>query len=123
MLFPSLLTTCLTPVMATTRYKGPLPEGVPILKTVEEGRQFQAANVNACMWPDNGGYYMKNPDGTVIAVASDEVCEYADRGEAEIAAMIASGELSDDETCHLGEGGGPCQNCINAQSEKGHSGP
>jgi hypothetical protein len=51
----------------------------------------------------------EEPDGTVIAVASDEVCEYADRGEAEIEAMIASGELSDDEPCHLGEGGGRCQ--------------
>jgi hypothetical protein len=46
-----------------------------------------------------------------------------DRGEAEIEAMIASGELSDDEPCHLGEGGGRCQNCINAKSGKGHSGP
>jgi hypothetical protein len=93
------------------------------LKTVEEDRQFKAANVNACMWPYNGDYYMKNPGGTVIAVASDEVCEYADRGEAEIEAMIASGELSDDEPCHPGEGGGPCQNCINAKCGKGHSGP
>src|SRR4051812_48342692 len=61
---------------ATTRYNSP-PRGCTYLENCRRSRQFQAAKVNACMWPDNGGYYMENPDGTVIAAASDEVCEYA----------------------------------------------
>jgi hypothetical protein len=111
--------------MTTTRYKEPLPEGLPVLKNREEARDFQMANVNACMWPENGGHYFKNPDGTPLAVASDELCEYIDRGNAEVEAKIASGELSDNETCHLNEGGGPCQSCIDANfktnSGNGHT--
>ncbi|KAJ5308776.1 hypothetical protein PENANT_c013G00607 [Penicillium antarcticum] len=117
-----LAITCLTLThtlaMTTPRYKGPLPEFLPILKNYDEAREFQIANLDACMWPENGGHYFKDMDNKLLAVASDELCEYVDRGNAEIDAMIAAGELPEPEECDVCEGKIPCRKCFEAASKQ-----
>ncbi|KAE8152039.1 hypothetical protein BDV25DRAFT_138303 [Aspergillus avenaceus] len=69
--------------MSITRYKDPIPEGVPIISTLEEAVQLQLTNENCCFYPENNGHYAKILDGTVVGVASDEMIEEIDRREAE----------------------------------------
>ena len=80
--------------MSTTRYKDPIPEGVCIFTTLDEAAKIQLANPAASLYPVNNGHYVKNPDGTVIAVAADEICEELDHRIAELDARIAAGELT-----------------------------
>lgn len=83
--------------MSTTRYKDPIPEGVCVFTTLDEAAKIQGANPYAIFYPVNNGHYAKNPDGTVVAVASDEMCEEIDRRNAELEAKIAAGEKLTDE--------------------------
>lgn len=85
------------PEMSTTRYKDPIPEGVCVFTTLDEAAKIQGANPYAIFYPVNNGHYAKNPDGTVVAVASDEMCEEIDRRNAELEAKIAAGEKLTDE--------------------------
>lgn len=82
--------------MSTTRYKDPIPEGVRLFTTLDEAAEIQMAHPAACLWPDNNGHYVKEPDGTVVAVAADEICEEIDRRLADLDTKIASGELTDE---------------------------
>ncbi|KAE8362718.1 hypothetical protein BDV27DRAFT_146727 [Aspergillus caelatus] len=59
--------------MSTTRYKDPIPEGVCVFTTLDEAAKIQQANPYAIFYPENNGHYAKDPDGTVVAVASDEM--------------------------------------------------
>ncbi|KAE8395443.1 hypothetical protein BDV23DRAFT_178496 [Aspergillus alliaceus] len=70
--------------MSTTHYKDPIPESI-------------CAIPSAISYPENNGYYAKDPDGTVIAVASDEICEVIDCRNAKLEAKIAAGEKLMDE--------------------------
>lgn len=83
--------------MSTTRYKDPIPDGVCVFTTLDEAAQIQKANPHAIFYPENNGHYAKDPDGTVVAVASDEMCEEIDRRNAELEAKIAAGEKLTDE--------------------------
>lgn len=85
------------PEMSTTRYKDPIPEGVCVFTTLDEAAKVQRENQYAIFYPENNGYYAKNPDGTVVGVASDEMCEEIDRRNAELEAKIAAGEKLTDE--------------------------
>ncbi|KAE8164068.1 hypothetical protein BDV40DRAFT_122521 [Aspergillus tamarii] len=85
------------PKMSTTRYKDPIPEGVCVFTTLDEAAKIQQANPYAIFYPENNGHYAKDPDGTVVAVASDEMCEEIDRRNAELEAKIAAGEKLTDE--------------------------
>ena len=81
--------------MSITRYKDPIPEGVSVFTTLAEAAKIQLANPAASLYPFNDGHYIKDPDGTVIAVAADEICEELDHRIAELDAKIAAGELTD----------------------------
>lgn len=85
------------PKMSTTRYKDPIPDGVCVFTTLDKAAQIQKANPHAIFYPENNGHYAKDPDGTVVAVASDEMCEEIDRRNAELEAKIAAGEKLTDE--------------------------
>ncbi|KAJ5616028.1 hypothetical protein N7537_001142 [Penicillium hordei] len=64
--------------MSTTRYTVPVPEFMPILETRQElndmAMQFPLGTVD----DRNGGYYLLDHDATVLAVASDSLCEELD---------------------------------------------
>ncbi|EED19330.1 hypothetical protein TSTA_026410 [Talaromyces stipitatus ATCC 10500] len=55
----------------TTRCKSPIPPDVIIAK-------IQHANLGALAVPGNGGYYLKYPEGKVVAIASDRLCSVLD---------------------------------------------
>ncbi|KAF5862095.1 hypothetical protein ETB97_012160 [Aspergillus alliaceus] len=69
----------------------PIPEGICVFTTLDEAAKIEKASPSAISYPENNGYYAKDPDGTVIAVASDEMCEVIDCRNAELEAKIAAG--------------------------------
>ena len=83
------------PGMSTARYQDPIPEGVCVFPTLDEAAKIQLENPAASLYPVHNGHYIKNPDGAVIAVAADEICEELGRRTAELDAKIAAGELTD----------------------------
>ncbi|GAB1207214.1 hypothetical protein APSETT445_005927 [Aspergillus pseudonomiae] len=84
-------------MMSITRYKDPIPDGALIVTTLDGAAFVQKTFPHAIFYPENNGHYAKDPDGTVIAVASDALCEEIDRRNAELEAKIAAGEkLTDD---------------------------
>ncbi|KOC15361.1 hypothetical protein AFLA70_25g005561 [Aspergillus flavus AF70] len=85
------------PKMSTTRYKDPIPKGVYVFTTLDEAIPIKKANPYAIFYPENNGHYAKDPDGTVVAIASDEMCEEIDRRNAELEAKITAGEKLTDE--------------------------
>ncbi|KAJ5094593.1 hypothetical protein N7456_010454 [Penicillium angulare] len=64
----------------TTRYKLPIPSGIEIVKTKPAFARLQniEANQGALSFAENGGYYLKFPEGKVVAVASDHLCRVLD---------------------------------------------
>lgn len=62
----------------TTRYKSPIPQNVDIIETKPELGKTQGANQGALLYPENGGYYLKYPEGAVVAIASDRLCSVLD---------------------------------------------
>lgn len=62
----------------TTRYKSPIPHNVNIIETKPELGKTQDANQGALLYPENGGYYLKYSEGTVVAIASDRLCSVLD---------------------------------------------
>ncbi|OQD71183.1 hypothetical protein PENPOL_c001G00221 [Penicillium polonicum] len=64
--------------MSTTRYTVPIPESMLILETRQllndMAMQFPLGTVD----DRNGGYYLLDHDATVLAVASDSLCEELD---------------------------------------------
>lgn len=62
-----------------TRYKSPLPPDVIISRTKLGFSNLQTAHLPALVHPENGGYYLKTPEGKVIAVADDRLCCIADK--------------------------------------------
>ncbi|KNG89740.1 hypothetical protein ANOM_001970 [Aspergillus nomiae NRRL 13137] len=84
-------------MMSITRYKDPIPDGALIVTTLDGAAFVQKTFPHAIFYPENNGHYAKDPDGTVIAVASDALCEEIDRRNAELEAKIAAGEKLTDE--------------------------
>lgn len=64
--------------LATTRYISPIPENITIANTKPQLAEMQHANIGALLFPENGGYYLKHPEGKVVAVASDRLCSILD---------------------------------------------
>ncbi|KAH8705223.1 hypothetical protein BGW36DRAFT_367118 [Talaromyces proteolyticus] len=81
--------------MSTTRYTIPVPEGIPIIATLEEVDKIVRDNPTVCLYDEDNGYYLKDDAGTAVAVASDELCEEFDKRMEDLNQKIASGELSD----------------------------
>jgi hypothetical protein len=73
-----LLLIASTVATSTTRYTVPIPESMDVLETrrdlIEMTEQYPLSTVDA----RNGGWYILNSDGTVLAVATDSVCEDLD---------------------------------------------
>lgn len=61
-----------------TRYKLPIPPDVKIANTKPEFGKLQWDNEGALVYPENGGYYLKYPEGKVVAIASDRLCSITD---------------------------------------------
>lgn len=61
-----------------TRYKSPIPPDVKIANTKPEFAKLQWDNEGALVGPENGGYYLKHPEGKVVAIASDRLCSIMD---------------------------------------------
>lgn len=67
-----------TTATTTTRYKSPIPPNVEIVKTKPEFAKIQNTNSGTLVGPENGGYYLKFPEGKVVAIASDRLCSVMD---------------------------------------------
>lgn len=64
--------------MSTTRYTVPVPEWTPILETRQELNDMAMQYPLGTVDDRNGGYYLLDHDATVLAVASDSLCEELD---------------------------------------------
>lgn len=67
-----------TATTTTTRYKSPIPPNVEIAETKPAFAKIQDANVGTLLYAENGGYYLKYPEGKVVAIASDRLCSILD---------------------------------------------
>ncbi|EED22359.1 hypothetical protein TSTA_096080 [Talaromyces stipitatus ATCC 10500] len=65
--------------LTLTRYKSPLPPNVIISGSKLGFAKLQHANLGALVGPENGGYYLKYPEGKVVAVANDQLCSIIDK--------------------------------------------
>ncbi|EED13793.1 hypothetical protein TSTA_100380 [Talaromyces stipitatus ATCC 10500] len=65
-------------IFTLTRYKSPLPPNVIIAETKLGFAKLQHSNLGALVGPENGGYYLKYPEGKVVAVANDRLCSVID---------------------------------------------
>jgi hypothetical protein len=75
-----LLTTTIanTFAMSTTRYNIPIPESLTILETRQELNDMAEKYSLGSLAGRNGGYYLLDHDATVLAIASDSLCEELD---------------------------------------------
>ncbi|EAW21098.1 uncharacterized protein NFIA_062590 [Aspergillus fischeri NRRL 181] len=64
--------------MATTRYTEPIPEGIPVLETRKQLNDMADQYPMGTLDDRNGGYYLLDHDGAVLAVTSDSLCEELD---------------------------------------------
>ncbi|CAG8359222.1 unnamed protein product [Penicillium salamii] len=64
--------------MSTTRYLVPIPESTKILETREQLNDMAMQYPLGTMDDRNGGYYLLDYDATVLAIASDALCEKLD---------------------------------------------
>jgi hypothetical protein len=64
--------------MATTRYTVPIPHGTLILETRKQLNDMADQYPMGTLDDRNGGYYLLDHDGAVLAVTSDSLCEELD---------------------------------------------
>ncbi|KAJ5208797.1 hypothetical protein N7449_003176 [Penicillium cf. viridicatum] len=64
--------------MSTTRHTVPVPESIPILETRQQLNDMAMQFPLGTLDDRNGGYYLLDYDATVLAVASDSLCEELD---------------------------------------------
>ncbi|OQE63988.1 hypothetical protein PENNAL_c0232G04894 [Penicillium nalgiovense] len=76
LLFPLLIAS--TIATSTTRYTVPIPESMDVLETHRTLNEMAAQNPLSTVNARNGGWYILNHDGTVLAIATDSVCEELD---------------------------------------------
>ncbi|KAB8214517.1 hypothetical protein BDV33DRAFT_196035 [Aspergillus novoparasiticus] len=62
----------------TTRYTIPIPAGILILETRQQLNDMAAAYSMGTLDDRNGGYYLLDQDGEILAVAADGLCEELD---------------------------------------------
>lgn len=63
---------------STTRYIVPIPESMVMLETRRELNEMAEQYPMSTVGTRNGGWYMLDHDGTVLAVASDSMCAELD---------------------------------------------
>ncbi|KAJ6183732.1 hypothetical protein N7519_005033 [Penicillium mononematosum] len=73
-----LLLIASTVAMLTTRYTVPIPESMNVLETRRELNEMAEHYPLSTVGARNGGWYILDHDGTVLAVATDSVCEELD---------------------------------------------
>ncbi|KAF7164165.1 hypothetical protein CNMCM5623_008855 [Aspergillus felis] len=81
--------------MATTRYTVPIPEGIPVLETRQQLNDMADQYPMGTVDDRNGGYYLLDHDGTVLAVTSDSLSEELDASMEE-ARKLHAGNLDDE---------------------------
>ncbi|KAJ5944251.1 hypothetical protein N7516_004419 [Penicillium verrucosum] len=64
--------------MSTTRYTAPVSESMPILETRQQLNDMAMQFPLGTLDDRNGGYYLLDHDATILAVASDSLCEELD---------------------------------------------
>ncbi|KAJ5806848.1 hypothetical protein N7474_010440 [Penicillium riverlandense] len=64
--------------ITTARYNSPIPPNVEIAETKPAFAKIQDANLGTLLYAENGGYYLKYPEGEVVAIASDRLCSILD---------------------------------------------
>jgi hypothetical protein len=64
--------------MTTTRYTVPIPDETLVLETRKQLNDMADQYPMGTLDDRNGGYYLLDHDGTVLAVASDSLCEELD---------------------------------------------
>ncbi|PWY81693.1 hypothetical protein BO94DRAFT_426492, partial [Aspergillus sclerotioniger CBS 115572] len=62
----------------TTRYIEPIPDNIPVMETRDQLHELAHENSKGSLDDRNGGYYMLDKKGKVLAVASDDLCEHLD---------------------------------------------
>jgi hypothetical protein len=73
--FVSVISTL---AMSTTRYTVPIPGSTQILETREQLNDMAMQYPLGTLDDRNGGYYLLDHDATVLAIASDSLCEELD---------------------------------------------
>ncbi|KAL4889820.1 hypothetical protein BDV59DRAFT_205006 [Aspergillus ambiguus] len=81
---------------SSTALTSDIPSRTSEILTLGESSQFQAENPLSCLWPENNGYYVKNPDGTVLAVLSDDMCHEFDLRFQHLEEAERAGTLTDE---------------------------
>lgn len=72
------VTTVSTFAMSTARYTVPIHESIQILETRQQLNDMARQYPLGTMDDRNGGYYLLDYDDTVLAIASDPLCEELD---------------------------------------------
>ncbi|KAE8165930.1 hypothetical protein BDV40DRAFT_297047 [Aspergillus tamarii] len=67
-----------TALASLTRYTVPVPAGTLILETRQQLNDMAAAYSTGTLDDRNGGYYLLDHDGEILAVAADGLCEELD---------------------------------------------
>ncbi|OOF92430.1 hypothetical protein ASPCADRAFT_210290 [Aspergillus carbonarius ITEM 5010] len=80
--------------MSLTRYTAPIPEGAKVVETREQLNQAARENPQTVLYDQDGGYMLKDEDGTVVAVAADSLCPELDQAVAEVEAKQAEMKLA-----------------------------
>ncbi|KAJ5319552.1 hypothetical protein MYU51_006619 [Penicillium brevicompactum] len=75
---------------AITRYKAMPPSNATILVDREALHAMAKDHPYGALFPENGGYYLKDKDDGVVGIAGDELCT-------ELDARFASAEAKDAE--------------------------
>ncbi|KAJ5480015.1 hypothetical protein N7530_005524 [Penicillium desertorum] len=73
-----LLLIASTVATSTTRYTVPIPESMDVLETRRELNEMAEQYPLSTVGARNGGWYILDHDGTLLAVATDSVCEELD---------------------------------------------
>lgn len=64
--------------MSTTRYAVAIPQSTIVLETRQQLNDMAKQHPLGTMDDRNGGYYLLDHDATVLAIASDSLCEELD---------------------------------------------
>ncbi|KAJ5783967.1 uncharacterized protein N7518_009644 [Penicillium psychrosexuale] len=84
--------------MSTTRYTVPIHESIQILETREQLNNMAMQYPLGTMDDRNGGYYLLDHDDTVLAIASDPLCEELDAAIEEAERYRSAHPEIDDES-------------------------
>jgi hypothetical protein len=90
---------CFLSIMAEglTRYQTAPPNNAIVVHNRQSLNDLVKVYPETILHSENGGYYLKNMDEEVIAVAGDDLCEELDGALASIDAMVSDDE--DEDNC------------------------